>query len=236
MKKIDILGLLRNKDGVGFENGCRVVDRPNVIDIKKESVEAVLVVSGMATVICSNKRDKESAVILKGEICFFGDGDEYVMPQEGSMLLVVDKAIKMKEPSEKTRFNIFGKKSKEKKQSNITGDQDHTLAEEKKEKSLLIEVMPKVRQIWYQAMGPLSESIVNDEEKFKSIAETVYFLLPKPIQLIVKPELFVKFCYENRHIFIVEACQSEQQDETPLLAGGNNSSEPPQPQAEEEKR
>lgn len=210
MKKIDITGVFDGKYDDALENGVRIIDRPDVIDIRQQPIEMMLVVKGSATIIHVCEESKQMTTVSKGEICFFGDSDEYIMPQEGSVILLVDQCVQKPDSSTKVRFGFFNRKSK----TETVAKKD---SNEVQEKNLLRDMMPKIRQVWYQAAGPLSESIVNDKEKFRRVAETVYVFLPKPIQFVVTPEFFVNWCYEKRHIFLIEPPNLSENGDSKIL-------------------
>lgn len=143
---------------------------------------------------------KNVELISTGQACFFDEDDECIIPQEGSVFLLINKRIRQKDSNAGGFLSRFGKKKKE----GGEAVSDINEMEEEKEKSVLLNLMPKIKQTWYQVAGPISAGIVNDENNFKDMAASVYAVLPMPIRLVVKQDFFVSWCYEKRHIFLVE--------------------------------
>lgn len=204
MKKINLIELMQNNSET-LPSGARIVDMPEVVEIKKENADLAMVLRGYVTIVSSTAGKKNVELISTGQACFFDEDDECIIPQEGSVFLLINKRIRQKESNSGGFLSRFGKKKKEGGEitSDINATDIHEM-EEEKEKSVLLSLMPKVKQTWYQVAGPISAGIINDEANFKGVATTVYTVLPMPIRLVVKEEFFVNWCYEKRHIFLVE--------------------------------
>ncbi|XKH60312.1 hypothetical protein LG290_00575 [Halomonas sediminis] len=225
MKKIDIMSMFEAMGEESLGDGARLVGNSDVIDIKKELVEMILVVQGMATVIYKDSGQKEVISVSRGEACFFGVHDESVILQEDSLVLVIDKGIKKNADQSGAKFGLFGKKGKaDRKRGKSEDGVCEESFEQVSKKSILSDMMPKVRQAWYQVAGPLSASVINDENRFKELASTVYMVLPMPVRMVVREEFFINWCYEKRHILLVETpkIELENNDSLVMLTDGSD--------------
>lgn len=215
MRKIDLLELFESVDAIELGDGAAMLNSQEIIEIKKGSVEMILVIKGSATVIYKEGGKKEVASVSKGEACFFSVYDESVMLQEGSLVLVIDKKIKKCAAGNTKKSGFFGRK--------VSADQrpEGEVAEQVSKRNILSEMIPKVRQAWFQVVGPISASVVNDEARFKELASTVYTVLPMPIRMVVKEDFFVNWCYEKRNVISVENPESlASADQAALVEAG----------------
>ncbi|MGP9799047.1 hypothetical protein ACT3UJ_17010 [Halomonas sp. 86] len=211
MKSIDLLALLAGEAGLNLPEGASVVDSERFVDIKKEAVEAVLVVKGSVTVVSLDGSEKKSENIHGGNICYFDAKDKYVFLREEGAFLALDSKIKKTTASEPTRFGFFNRKKKEAveplEQLEAPEGESIELADavdEVEKKSILSDMIPKIQNAWYQTAGPLTSAVVNDEGRFKALAGSVYKVLPMPFRFVVGEEFFVQWCYEKRNILLVE--------------------------------
>lgn len=198
MRKVNFLGLFEADHNIELGDGTKIVATQELIEIKKENLEMILVIEGGATIIYKESGKKEVSAVSKGEACFFSANDESVMLQEGSIVLTVDKRIRQNRAESTKKIGFFGNKIK------LDKSLSQGTTEQASKNNILSEMIPKIRQAWYQVAGPLSESIVNDEARLKEVASTVYTVLPIPVRMVIKEDFFVKWCYEKRHIILVE--------------------------------
>ncbi|WP_447895109.1 hypothetical protein [Vreelandella sp. GE22] len=216
MKNLDVLALLAGEETLELPEGASMVDTERFVDIKKEAVEAILVVKGSVTVVSSEGAEKKSENINNGSICYFDTKDKYVFLREEGAFLVFDSKIRKPATTEPSRFGFFNRKKKEdvgaQEGLRVTALEGIELAEiedETGKKSVLSNMIPRIQGIWYQTAGPLTSAVVNDEGRFKALAGSVYKVLPMPVRFVVGEEFFVQWCYEKRHILLVEAPSSD---------------------------
>lgn len=226
MKSLDILALLAGEEGLNLPEGASVVDSERFVDIKKEAVEAVLVVKGSITVVSLDGAEKKSENINSGSICYFDAKDKYVFLREDGAFLAFDSKIKKPTASDSPRFGFFNRKKKEGvaplEPLEALEDESIELADavdEVEKKSMLSNMVPRIRNAWYQTAGPLTSAVVNDEGRFKALAGSVYKVLPMPFRFVVGEEFFIQWCYEKRNVLLVEVPVSVADQETQINHG-----------------
>ena len=57
---------------------------------------------------------------------------------------------------------------------------------------------PKVQQAFQEKVGPAALAAAQNDAAMETLFKVVYVALPFPIQMVVKQEVFVKFCFSNR--------------------------------------
>lgn len=73
-------------------------------------------------------------------------------------------------------------------QDSLGGKADEALAQQ----------MPKIKQLFQEKVGPEAMKLLADDAKMTSYSKVVYELLPGPVRLMVKPEVFTSFCMTHR--------------------------------------
>jgi hypothetical protein len=57
---------------------------------------------------------------------------------------------------------------------------------------------PKVQQLFQEKVGPAALAAAQNDETMTKLFKVVYLALPMPVHIVVKEELFVKFCFAHR--------------------------------------
>jgi hypothetical protein len=57
---------------------------------------------------------------------------------------------------------------------------------------------PKIQQIFQEKVGPAALAAAQDDAKMQTVFKVAYTALPFPIQLVVKEDAFIKFCFTHR--------------------------------------
>ncbi|MCK2043977.1 hypothetical protein KZO83_14865 [Chromohalobacter sp. TMW 2.2308] len=182
-------------------DGLSVIDTPGIIDIKKQPFVFSILLRGHASVVYSEGDDKEIGEIECGELLVLEGGEEYLMLQEGASLLMMLEEVKDEKEKKGKAFGLLGKKSKNKISSSSDVEKVNSTSEKK---GFMDDMLPRVTQIWVSAAGPITQNLINDEEKFKDVSSFVYSFLPFPVRSLLKEDVFVSWCYDNRHILLVE--------------------------------
>jgi hypothetical protein len=58
--------------------------------------------------------------------------------------------------------------------------------------------LPKIQELFKKQVGPALVTVAKDDAKMTLISQTVYDLLPAPIRLVVKKDVFVQFCLTHK--------------------------------------
>jgi len=61
---------------------------------------------------------------------------------------------------------------------------------------------PKIQKVFHEKVGSTVWAGAKDEKVMKDLFIIVYKQLPFPVRLIVKQDIFVKYCFEHRDRFI----------------------------------
>ena len=57
---------------------------------------------------------------------------------------------------------------------------------------------PKIQQVFQEKVGPAALAAAKNDEQMLSLFKLVYTALPFPVNMAVKEETFVKFCFSHR--------------------------------------
>ena len=57
---------------------------------------------------------------------------------------------------------------------------------------------PKIQQLFQERVGPAALAAAKNDEQMLSLFKLVYAALPFPVNMAVKEEAFVKFCFSHR--------------------------------------
>jgi hypothetical protein len=60
------------------------------------------------------------------------------------------------------------------------------------------EQWPKIQQLFQEKVGPAALAAGQDNAKMETAFKLVYMALPFPVQMVIKQDAFVKFCFEHR--------------------------------------
>ena len=69
---------------------------------------------------------------------------------------------------------------------------------EQKTQAAIEENWPKIQQLFQEKVGPAALSAAQNDEQMERLFKVVHLALPFPINLAVKEEAFVKFCFGRR--------------------------------------
>jgi len=64
------------------------------------------------------------------------------------------------------------------------------------------EHLPKIKEIIQEKIAPEALTAVQNDEMMEILLTPVYKLLPLPVRLVIKKDMFIKFCFDNRDRFI----------------------------------
>ena len=84
---------------------------------------------------------------------------------------------------------------KDKLQSARKSGQD---ALEQKSHAAIEENWPKIQQLFQEKVGPAALSAAQNDEQMERLFKVVHLALPFPINLAVREDAFVKFCFAHR--------------------------------------
>ena len=57
---------------------------------------------------------------------------------------------------------------------------------------------PKVQQMFLEKVGPVALAAAKNDQAMTSLFKTVYSILPFPIRMVVKEDVFTTFCLNHR--------------------------------------
>jgi hypothetical protein len=100
----------------------------------------------------------------------------------------------MEEGSAKNR-RVIAMDWKEKLQSARKSGQD---ALEQKAQAAIEENWPKIQQLFHEKVGPAALTAAQNDGQMERLFKVVYLALPFPLNLAVKEDAFVKFCFGRR--------------------------------------
>jgi len=60
------------------------------------------------------------------------------------------------------------------------------------------EHLPKIKEIIQEKVAPEALAAVQNDEMMGTLLTPVYKLLPLPVRLVIKKDVFLKFCFDNR--------------------------------------
>ena len=63
---------------------------------------------------------------------------------------------------------------------------------------IIAEQWPRIQEIFQNKVGPTALAAAKNDKALGTIFEQVYKLLPLPVRLVVKKDVFVKYCFANR--------------------------------------
>ena len=72
-------------------------------------------------------------------------------------------------------------------------------AVEQKTHVAIEENWPKIQQLFQEKVGPAALSAAQNDEAMERLFKVVYLALPFPVNLAVKEDAFVRFCFQNRN-------------------------------------
>ena len=67
-----------------------------------------------------------------------------------------------------------------------------------KTEKTLNELLPKIKAILNEKVGPMAQDFLVDDEKMRPIMCNVYQALPFVVRMAVKEDSFVDYCFRNR--------------------------------------
>jgi hypothetical protein len=175
------------------------------------------------------------AMVMNGEIVVKGENNDIKNISEGEMAVIKGgyriaatvssiiiifqekkkESIKFSKGLKKVGAGRFKKSKKE-----ICADESSDVVEGKESaKNFAEHNLPKIRDAWLNVAGPVTYEIIRDEERFKELARLTYGVLPIPIRALIREDIFVEWCFNNRHRIAVnkEAEVSADSNEPPAL-------------------
>ena len=57
---------------------------------------------------------------------------------------------------------------------------------------------PKVQQLFLEKVGPVALAAAKNDQAMTSLFKTVYSVLPFPVRMVVKEDVFTTFCLNHR--------------------------------------
>jgi len=64
------------------------------------------------------------------------------------------------------------------------------------------EHLPKIKEIIQEKIAPEALAAAQNDEMMEILLTPVYKLLPLPVRLVIKKDVFLKFCFKNRERLI----------------------------------
>jgi len=64
------------------------------------------------------------------------------------------------------------------------------------------EHLPKIKEIIQEKIAPEALAAAQNDEMMEILLTPVYKLLPLPVRLVIKKDMFLKFCFKNRERLI----------------------------------
>ena len=73
---------------------------------------------------------------------------------------------------------------------------------DEKAQKAIEENWPKIQQLFQEKVGPAALAAAGDDEAMQKLFKVVYMALPFPLNMAVKEEAFVKFCFDRRNALL----------------------------------
>ena len=70
------------------------------------------------------------------------------------------------------------------------------------EKKLMEEHWPRIQKATREKVAPAALAAAKDDKMMQLLLTPVYMTLPFPVRLVIKKEVFMKFCFEHRERLI----------------------------------